>query len=50
MAYVPYGLDGRLIKDRHGVDERETYWSAAQRAALSEEDSRKLIHELAQHG
>jgi transcriptional regulator with XRE-family HTH domain len=50
MVYVPYGLDGRLIKDRRGVDERESYWSAAQHAALSEEESRKLIHELAEHG
>jgi transcriptional regulator with XRE-family HTH domain len=50
MVYVPYGLDGRLIKDKRGVDEREKYWSAAQHAALSEDESRKLIHELAQHG
>jgi transcriptional regulator with XRE-family HTH domain len=50
MAYVPYGLDGRLIKDRRGVEERQMYWHAAQRAALSEDESRKFIHELTQHG
>jgi hypothetical protein len=50
MVYVPYGLDGRLIKGRSGVVEREQYWYQAQRAALSEDDSKKYLHELAQHG
>lgn len=50
MVYAPYGLDGRLIKDRNAVTERETYWYEAQRAALNEEDSKKYLHELAQHG
>lgn len=50
MVYVPYGLDGRLIKERNGVLEREQYWHKAQRAALSEDESKKYLHELAQHG
>jgi transcriptional regulator with XRE-family HTH domain len=50
MVYVPYGLDGRLIKDRQAVIEREKYWYEAQRAALSEEESKKYLHELAQRG
>jgi transcriptional regulator with XRE-family HTH domain len=50
MVYVPFNLDGRLIKGRSAVQERETYWYEAQRAALTEDESRKFIHDLAQHG
>ncbi|OLF15171.1 helix-turn-helix domain-containing protein [Actinophytocola xanthii] len=50
MVYVPFNLDGRLIKGRTAVQERETYWYEAYRAALTEDDSRKFIHALAQHG
>lgn len=50
MVYVPYGLDGKLIKDKLKVDEREGYWNTARKAALSEDESKKIIHDLAQYG
>jgi transcriptional regulator with XRE-family HTH domain len=46
MVYIPYGLDGRLLKDKEKVEERENYWSDVQGAALDVEKSRKFIHEL----
>lgn len=50
LVYIPYGLDGTLLKDKWQVDERLRYWHHAQRAALSEDNSRKLIHDLASYG
>jgi hypothetical protein len=50
MVYVPALHDGFLIKDRQQVDEHIVYWSRAWQAALTEDDSRKFVHELAQHG
>jgi len=46
MVYIPFGLDGRLIRDKQQVDERESYWRKVQAAALSVEESKKFIHEL----
>lgn len=50
MIYVPYGLDGHLIKEKGKIDEREKYWRAARCAALGEDESRKFVHELTQRG
>ena len=47
MVYIPYGLDGCLLKDKEKIDERESYWRTVQLAALNKEDSRKFIHHLA---
>jgi transcriptional regulator with XRE-family HTH domain len=50
MVYVPFGLDGRLIKEKRRIDEWERYWYVARHAALGEDESKKFVHELAQHG
>ena len=46
MVYIPFGLDGRLIRDKQQVDERESYWHEVREAALDVEESKKFIHDL----
>lgn len=46
MVYVAYGADGRLLKEKQQVDEREDYWKTVQRAALDVEKSREHIYDL----
>jgi transcriptional regulator with XRE-family HTH domain len=47
MVYVAYGADGRLLKEKQQVDEREAYWHTVQRAALSVEKTRQYLYDLA---
>lgn len=50
MVYVPFGLDGQLIKEKAKIEERERYWRMAEEAALPEEETRDLLRFLAKHG
>lgn len=47
MVYVAYGVDGKLLKEKQQVDEREAYWKTVQRAALDVEMTKKYLHDLA---
>jgi transcriptional regulator with XRE-family HTH domain len=46
-VYIPFGLDGQLIKDRSRIDERETYWRQALDAALTADETLHLLRGLA---
>jgi transcriptional regulator with XRE-family HTH domain len=50
MVYVPFGLDGQLIKEKAKIEERENYWRMAEQAALTEDETRDLLRVLAEHG
>lgn len=48
MVYVAYGADGKLLKEKQQVDEREAYWKTVQRAALDVDMTKKYLDELSQ--
>jgi transcriptional regulator with XRE-family HTH domain len=50
MIYVPFGLDGQLIKEKAKIDERTAYWRQAEQASLTEDETRNLLRSLVKHG
>jgi transcriptional regulator with XRE-family HTH domain len=50
MVYSPSGMDGQTIRGRASTKEWENYWHEANRAALSEEESRDFLRLLAEQG
>lgn len=50
VVYLPNGIYGRLRTEPKVVADLKQRWNSIQQAALSEERSRKLFHELARNG
>jgi transcriptional regulator with XRE-family HTH domain len=50
MVYVPVLHDGYLTKDGRFVANHTAFWRKAQQAALTEDESMKLIYELSRQG
>lgn len=46
VAYIPVWRSGRLFKEKADIAEFESYWRTLNDASLSEEASRKYLHEL----
>lgn len=47
VLYVPFGRDGHKIAEKKKIKERESYWKLAQDAALSIEETRVVLGEVA---
>lgn len=50
VVYLPNSTYGQLIKQPKAVAERTRYWDILQQTALSEDNTRKFLHERVCHG